>query len=374
MFHIDERLFEDTTHSPSLIDLVGYEHAQQVVDFCFIANPYYPTPAMIDELARHLPRLIKHYPSSNPQVSARHLAAVLHVDPAHLIIGNGATELITELCHRLAPNLGVPIPTFGEYIEKIDADRLRLYPLQAAVNYQLDLAAYLAWLRTESLRAALVINPHNPTGQLFTRAEMETFLTATSDLDLVIVDESFIDFAAADVPSLLPVADRYPNLVIVRSMSKHCGVPGLRLGYCYSANEQMVATLRHSLPTWNLNTLAEFFLSLLPATDADYHASRLRVIEDMRQLTAELAQIDGVTVYPTGANFVCFRIDTGMTARELQRRLLAEHGMYVRDCSNKVGMDRFHIRVATQGREKDRQLIDALPGALSERDDKETWR
>ncbi|GIK72470.1 MAG: hypothetical protein BroJett021_14580 [Chloroflexota bacterium] len=72
---------------------------------------------------------------------------------------------------------------------------------------------------------------------------------------------------------------------------------------------------------------------------------QLRVIEDMRQLSAGLAQIDGITVYPTGANFVCFRIDTGITARDLQRRLLVEHGMYVRDCSNKVGMDRFHIRI-----------------------------
>jgi threonine-phosphate decarboxylase len=135
-----------------------------------------------------------------------------------------------------------------------------------------------------------------------------------------------------------------------------------------------VATLRHSLPTWNLNTLAEFFLSLLPATDADYHASRLRVIEDARLLAAGLGRIDGITVYPTGANFVCFRIDTGMTARQLQRRLLVEHGLYVRDCSNKVGMDRFHIRVATQGREHDRQLIAVLPQALSKSGDKETWR
>lgn len=126
-----------------------------------------------------------------------------------------------------------------------------------------------------------------------------------------------------------------------------------------------MATLRHSLPTWNLNTLAEFFLSLLPATDADYHASRRRVIEDVRHLYAGLTQIEGIIVYPTGANFVCFRIDAGMTARQLQRRLLVEHGLYVRDCSNKVGMDRFHIRVATQGREHDVQLLQALPHALT---------
>ena len=362
---IDDALFAETTHSPSLIDLVGYENAQQVIDFCFIANPYYPTPAMVDELVRQLPRLIKHYPSSNPRVSAGHLAAVLHVDADHLIIGNGATELIAELCHRLVPSLGVPIPTFGEYIEKIDPDRLRLYPLSATEHYQLDLDAYLAWVRAESLRAALVINPHNPTGQLFPLAAMHAFLAAAADLDLVIVDESFIDFADEEVPSLLQSANRYANLVIVRSMSKHCGVPGLRLGYCYSANERMVAALRHSLPTWNLNTLAEFFLSLLPATDGDYHASRLHVIEDVRWLHAQLSAIDGITVYPTGANFLCFRIDHGMTARQLQRRLLVEHGLYVRDCSNKIGMDRFHIRVATQGREHDSQLVAALSTMLA---------
>lgn len=364
MLAINEALFEETTHSPSLSDLVGYERAQEVVDFCFIANPYYPTPAMVAELVRRLPELIRRYPSSNPQVGARHLAAVLHVDAERLIIGNGATELITDLCHRIVPALGVPIPTFGEYLEKIDAARLRLYPLAATQNYQLDLPTYLAWLRQERLPAALIINPHNPTGQLFSLEQMHTFLDEARALDLVIVDESFIDFAGEDIPSLLHSAERYPNLVLVRSMSKHCGVPGLRLGYCYSANANLVGRLRQSLPTWNINTLAEFYLSLLPATDAEYHASRLRVLHDVRRLYTDLTHIAGITVYPTGANFVCFRVDGGLTARQVQRRLLVEYGLYVRDCSNKVGMDRYHIRVASQGRDNDLRLIEALPQVL----------
>ncbi|MBW7881380.1 MAG: histidinol-phosphate aminotransferase family protein [Caldilineaceae bacterium] len=361
---INEALFEETSHSPSLIDLVGYEEAQQIIDFCFIANPYYPTPAMVEEMVRQFPLLIKSYPSSNPLVGARHLAEVLNVDPEHLIIGNGATELITEVCHLLVSDIGVPIPTFGEYLEKIDRGRLRLYPLRAEDGYRLDLRHYLAWVERSSLHAALVINPHNPTGQLVSLDEMHDFLERARGLGLVIVDESFIDFSAVEVPSLLRSADRYPNLVIVRSMSKHCGVPGLRLGYCYTGNAQRVAHLRASLPTWNINTLAEYFLSLLPGTNAEYHAARQRVIEDVQWLYQALCQIDGITVYPTGANFVCFRVDNGMTAKEVQRRLLVEHRMYVRDCSNKQGMDRYHIRVASQGDEKDRQLISALPRVL----------
>ena len=364
---IDESLFEETTHSPSLIDLVGLEHAQQIIDFCFIANPYFPTRAMVDALTRQLPTLIKSYPSSNRLVSARHLASVLHVDAEHLIIGNGATELIAELCQRLVPTIGVPVPTFGEYIEKLDPARLRLYRLQVEHDFQLDLRAYVAWLHAESLHAALVINPHNPTGQLFALSEMYLFLEEARDLDLVIVDESFIDFAGAEIPSLLHTAQRYPNLVIVRSMSKHCGVPGLRLGYCYSGNMEMVSLLRNSLPTWNLNTLAEYFLSLLAATDAEYHAARLRVIEDTQWLVAKLREIDGIAAYPTGANFVCFRVVNGMTARELQRRLFVDYAMYVRDCSNKIGMDQLHIRVATQGRDNDSRLVKVLPVVLAKR-------
>src|ERR1700704_757575 len=87
-------LFYETSHSPSLADLVGYEQAKEITDFCFIANPYYPTPEMLQDLQANLPSLIKSYPSSNPETSQQNLAAVLHVPAEHLIVGNGATELI----------------------------------------------------------------------------------------------------------------------------------------------------------------------------------------------------------------------------------------------------------------------------------------
>ena len=118
------------------------------------------------------------------------------------------------------------------------------------------------------------------------------------------------------------------------------------------------------IPTWNVNTLAQYFLSLLPATDAAYHETRKRLIGDVRWLYDALRGISAIDVYPTGANFVLFRIKGGMTAAELQGLLLKEHRMYVRDCSNKVGMDNFHIRVASQGREKDAKLVNALQRLL----------
>jgi histidinol-phosphate/aromatic aminotransferase/cobyric acid decarboxylase-like protein len=354
-------LFYETSHSPAITDLVGYEKAKEIVDFCFIANPYYPTPAMLEDLQRSLPNLIKSYPSSNPLMSQQHLATVLDVDPERLIIGNGATELISLIDMTLIDRIAVPIPTFGEYIEKMkDLRNAELYPLDPNDRYQLRLNDYLAWVHQRKLESLLVINPGNPTGQFIPLDEMLEFLHRARDLQLVIVDESFIDFSGETVPSLLPFADQFTNLLIVRSMSKHCGVPGLRLGYCYSANLYILNRLRRFVPTWNLNTLAQYFLSQLPANDAAYHVGRKRLIEDVRELHANLETVPRLEVYPTGANFVLFKIKNGMNATELQTRLLDEHGMYVRDCSNKLGMDAFHIRVASQGREKDARLVQAL--------------
>jgi len=360
-------LFPDTSHSPSLAELVGYERAAEVVDFCFIANPYYPTPEMLAALAESLPALIKSYPSSNPATAQRALAEVLGVDPDDLIVGNGATGLIALINEALVDRIGVPVPTFGEYIEKLrDPAAAVLYALRADREFQLDLGEYLAWARGRHLRSLLVINPGNPTGQLHSLDEMVGFLEAARDLDLVIVDESFIDFAGDPIPTLLPLAERFPNLLIVRSMSKHYGVPGLRLGFCYSRNREMLDRLRRLVPTWHLNSLAEYFLTLLPSNEAAYRQSLARVTADVGRLRDELSAIPGLSVYPTGSNFVLFRIEGNMTAARLQERLLVDRLMYVRDCSNKVGLDDRHVRVASQGREADERLVDALRDLMRE--------
>ena len=367
--HIRGDLFPDTSHSPSLAELVGYERAVDIVDFCFIANPYYPTPGMVEALQEGLPALIKSYPSSNPATTQQTLARVLGVDAEDLIVGNGATQLIVLINETLVKRIGVPVPTFGEYIEKLrDPASAELFALLPDRDYQLDLMEFLAWGRERNVNALLVINPGNPTGQLHSLEEMTCFLEAARDLELIVVDESFIEFAGDPIPTLMPLADRFPNLLIVRSLSKNYGVPGLRLGFCYSRNRPMIEKLRLLVPTWHLNILAEYFLTLLPASEGEYRESLRRVTSDVGLLRDELDAIPGLSAYPTGSNFVLIRIENGMTAAELQARLLEDHLMYVRDCSNKVGMDDRHIRVASQGRDADERLVKALRDLMREAD------
>ena len=142
--------------------------------------------------------------------------------------------------------------------------------------------------------------------------------------------------------------------------AEKCGVYAIAVAEAQARHAALLSRLRHFVPTWNLNALAQYFLSLLPPTDGAYHVARKRLIEDVRCLYHRLMAIPHLDVYPTGANFVLFKITNGATAADLQARLLTEHRMYVRDCSNKVGMDTFHVRVASQGRDKDAELVEAL--------------
>ncbi|WP_299578266.1 histidinol-phosphate transaminase [uncultured Sunxiuqinia sp.] len=358
---INRQLFTETSHSPALIDMVGEEQLDQVIDFCFIANPYYPTDEMLDELKTKLNTIIKAYPSSNPKLARQTLAEVLQLDAETLFLGNGATELITIVEKYLIDDIAIPIPTFSEYIEKIrSADAAKLYQLDPKKDYQLNLQDYARWIRKNKVSAALIINPGNPTGQLMHTNELRQFLTEMKELKLILLDESFIDFADEQIPSLLNEVHQFKNLIIVRSMSKHCGVPGLRLGYICTSNPFFLKTIQEALPIWNINSIAEYFLLQLKNTSPIYHETRLRVIQDIRELHQKLKQLDGYKIYPTGSNFILLKIEFELKAFDLQMQLLEKYGLYVRDCSNKIGLDQYHIRVASQGPDKDQLLVDAL--------------
>ena len=147
---IKRELFDETSHSPSLVDIVGEEQLADVVDFCFIENPYFPGEALLQKLQDKLPEVIKAYPSSNPKLAQQDLAAVVHVNPEYLVLGNGATELITIIQNNFVEDMGIPVPTFSEYIEKVqNQQKVRLFQLPADKQYQLDLEEYADWLLTK---------------------------------------------------------------------------------------------------------------------------------------------------------------------------------------------------------------------------------
>jgi len=182
----------------------------------------------------------------------------------------------------------------------------------------------------------------------------------------VIVDESFGAFASEQRPrSLAPLVEELPHLVVVNSLSKSHGIPGLRLGYAVMSPQR--ARLLRARSLWNLNAFGEWFCGIMadPGYQRAYERARRRYVREARHLFDGLAELPSVHVYPTAANFALLELDR--PAHEVAAALLAHHGIYVRDCADKLGLqgDRY-LRVAARRDAENRRILAAFADVLSE--------
>lgn len=362
----DVSLFEGTTHSPSVSLLAGGVEAAHLLEFCHPTNPYFPPEEMVNELLFQLPWIMRQYPSENHRLSSL-VAHRLEVDSDEVVVGNGASELISIICHGSIERLVVPIPTFSEYTEAPQAagKKAILFQLPEHREFSLDADELLATVHRSGADSVVLINPHNPTGQLIEPDDLRTLLAELRDLRMVILDESFIEFAGtSQVPTLVPERSAYENLVIIRSLGKEFGVPGVRLGCLVTADRDLTCRIRQVLPAWNVNGLAELFLELLPKYQAEYEQARIKSIEATQALYKGVSALPGIKTYPTRANFVLAKLTDGMTSTMLRNALLSRYLIYIRDCANKLGLgDRF-VRIASRTTEENVQFVRMLKSVL----------
>jgi histidinol-phosphate/aromatic aminotransferase/cobyric acid decarboxylase-like protein len=189
-------------------------------------------------------------------------------------------------------------------------------------------------------------------------------LDALADRHLIVVDESFIDFADEDeVPSLADEAARRDNVLVLKSLGKNCGLHGIRAGYAV-AHPRLAARLRRALPPWNVNALAEALIRELRGHLAEYEAARRRAVADRRWMQRRLGSVPGLTVFPSRANFVYVRVPEPVDGVTLRNWLLCEYGYLVRECGNKLGSDSRHFRLAVRPPPQAEALVAALTSAF----------
>ena len=184
---------------------------------------------------------------------------MLGLHPQTVAMANGSTELITWIDHLLiTESVAIPIPTFGRWTDQPleTGKRVDMFPLQERDGFRLNLEDYVRFIRDRGSRVAVVCNVNNPDGG-YLPADVIRFMDALGDLDLVVIDESFIDFSDAEqYPSVGPDAVIRPNAVVLKSLGKNFGLHGIRFGYLM-ANPAIAAKIGKALPKWNLNSLAE---------------------------------------------------------------------------------------------------------------------
>ncbi|MEU9589479.1 histidinol-phosphate transaminase [Streptomyces sp. NPDC048193] len=363
-------LFRSTAaHSPSMAALTresGDGAGAGPVDFCIPCNPYFPTPAMFEEMAGRLREIVTYYPSSADTITAE-LCGLLQLPPQCVAMGNGSTELITWLDHLLVrDSLAVPVPTFGRWTDQPmeTGKRVDMFPLQEAGGFALDLARYAEFVRARGTRAVVVCNPNNPDGGYLHRQALVQFMDAMADRDLVVIDESFLEFADAEAePSVVQEAMLRPNVVVLRSLGKNFGLHGIRFGYLV-ANPALAGRVRAMLPKWNLNSFAEHVVFMLRDHGPEYAQSLHQVRRDRLEMAARLSALPGLTVYPSQGNFLFVRLPVGAEGTVVRDRMLTEHRILVRECGNKIGSSSRFLRLVVRPQVDVRRLVSGLEQVL----------
>ncbi|MFJ6906631.1 pyridoxal phosphate-dependent aminotransferase [Streptomyces griseoluteus] len=362
-------LFRSTAaHSPSMAALVRESDGTGPVDFCIPCNPYFPTPAMFEEMASRLREIITYYPSSADTITAE-LCQLLQLPPQCVAMGNGSTELITWIDHLLVrESLAVPVPTFGRWTDQPmeTGKRVDMFPLPEAGGFALDLGRYAEFIRARGTRVAVLCNPNNPDGGFLPRQSVVQFMDAMADLDLVVIDESFLEFADAEAePSVVQEAMLRPNVIVLRSLGKNFGLHGIRFGYLV-ANPGLAKKVRSMLPKWNLNSFAEYMVFMLKEHRAEYTQSLLQVRRDRLEMASQLSALPGLTVYPSQGNFLFVRLPVGAEGTVVRDRLLTEHRILVRECGNKIGSSSRFLRLVVRPETDVHRLVAGLEQVLYE--------
>ncbi|MCU8594049.1 pyridoxal phosphate-dependent aminotransferase, partial [Streptomyces sp. A13(2022)] len=363
-------LFRSTAaHSPSMAALAresGETAGAGPVDFCIPCNPYFPTPAMFDEMADRLRDIITYYPSSADTITAE-LCGLLQLPPQCVAMGNGSTELITWIDHLLVrESLAVPVPTFGRWTDQPmeTGKRVDMFPLQESSGFTLDLARYAEFIRARGTRAVVICNPNNPDGGYQNKQALVQFMDAMADRDLVVIDESFLEFADAEAePSVVQEAMLRPNVVVLRSLGKNFGLHGIRFGYLV-ANPALAGRVRSMLPKWNLNSFAEHVVFMLRDHGAEYAQSLHQVRRDRLEMSGQLAALPGLTVYPSQGNFLFVRLPVGAEGTVVRDRMLTEHRVLVRECGNKIGSSSRFLRLVVRPQPDVRRLVSGMEQVL----------
>ena len=368
------------SHSPSVLSLSEKIPDLDIkVDACFLSNPY-ATDLFADKLqddlihSGKLREVLEYYPSQN-QVIAECLSQHLQVPQEKIFLGNGATEIIQAVIHNFTSHkIMINIPTFSPYYEFVQEGIEVVYnELYRDGEFRFDLERYIRLVEREQPDTIVIINPNNPSGCYLSLSEIERLVQRLQWVDTIIIDESFMHFAFenedCELITATHLSERFQNLIIIKSMSKDFGIAGIRAGYAIMERGKVNDLLDKGY-LWNLSGLAEYFFRLYaePEFQKDYERVRIRYIQETQRFFKELAKIDGLRVYPSLGNFILIELVNGWSAFDFTSSLLIKHGVYSRDCNDKIGLEGEFVRIASRSGEENEYILKSIADIVESRE------
>jgi threonine-phosphate decarboxylase len=357
-------LFDVRSHNPSYFSVKeSAVYKGPLLDFCIPVNLHFPPPQMVQRIGERLPEILRYYPDY-AEVHARHIAEITGIPPEWIVPANGSTEIITRLCHLTRGPILTPIPTFSRWTDLPTELGIPLHTITHDVrrNFRLTVPEFVSRVAELGVRMLVISNPNNPTGAWFEAGEIAELVLSLPEVELIVIDESFLDFS--DLESATSLITKAQNLVVVKSLGKSLGWHGVRLGYA-AMNPRAAELLRSQLPFWNINGLAAYILTTLSEFKDEFRQSLSLVADDRTYMMNQLETIPGIRVFSSKANFLYVELPPEIPGRKLRDRLLEEYGLMVRECSNKIGSSEQYLRLAVQTKEAVDLLVHALSHELA---------
>lgn len=344
----------------------GFWRFPQMLDFCYLVNPYFPSRRMKDELRSNFDTLLTEYPSGM-KVNTLIASKCFGVSEQYVVPGNGAAELIKVLMEDSKGKTGFIRPTFEEYPNRHDKDsQVTFVPQNDDYRYTAD--DLMDFFADKDIKTLMLINPDNPSGNFISKADVLRLAQWSEDNNIrLVVDESFVDFSVDYATNSLlndEILEAYPHMAVMKSISKSYGVPGLRLGILASANKELIARIKKEVSIWNINSFGEFFMQIYNKYEKDYQRACQKFVDERDRFEASLRTIPFLRVMPSQANYFLCEVLPPYTASEIVINMLKQHNILTRDCSGKPGLnpDKQYMRIAVRNTEDNTRLVEGLKG------------
>lgn len=340
----------------------GYWRYPKMLDYCYLVNPYFPPKKMLEEMKSNFDVLIAQYPSGM-RVNSLLASKNFSVKQEHILIGNGAAELIKGLVESFEGKMGIITPTFEEYHHRYKGEIVAFDSAKQDFTYTAkDLIDFYT---ANPVKQLVIINPDNPSGNYMSTEELLELIRWSKENRIqLVIDESFVDFSEdnREIKNTIlteEVLAMYDQLYIVKSISKSYGVPGLRLGVLASSNEEVIARLKKDVAIWNINSFGEFYMQIAEKYKKDYVKSLEKMQEARNIFVKELREIPFVKVFPSQANYVMCELLDGYDSRKVAEELL-EKNILIKDLTSKIGNGKQYIRLAVRTVDENRYLAEQL--------------
>jgi len=344
----------------------GYWRYPRLTDYCYLVNPYFPPKRFKEEMKSNLSILISEYPSGQ-KVQNLLASQLFNIHRKSVLVGNGAAELIKIMMNKPGIVTGFILPTFSEYHHQVETRDSRFFtPGNPDFQYGIEELKLFA----EGLNRLLIINPDNPSGNFIPKKDILELAAYLRERSIqLILDESFIDFSEDGIANTLihnEILECFPNLVVVKSISKSYAVAGLRLGILASSDRNFLMGIEQGVPIWNINSFAEFFLQNIGKYQLQYSESCRKIVVERTRFHQELTLLSGIRPIRSQANYITCQLLGGVKATTVTERLLNSHNLFIKDLTGKKGIpaNQEYIRLAIRKRSDNNRLISALGQVL----------